>query len=401
MRDLNKIKEFSARDYNARPTLLAEADSRKLAKKNMPGLGGTTCHSFQPVVAPPSPPPQSQHGQRASRRGGREYPEYQGHSHDRHRSDTAYRRQSSRHNHDDAASLSSSRSSRGQRAHRQHRSRYPDNNRYDQSGSAYNSDYEDYPSGREFRRVDSPSRSRRSSNRDSRRGRRGHANDHHYDYYDCDEFSDEYYSDEYDDLNRREAGGRHGSPSNSAKGLRRRAAQRRTYGDSHTGKDNDFGRSDRSWKQTSRNDRKGNGHRDARRRPVAPVYLDDPRNNSDILPPSGHRAARDSISDDSDSADIPRNSKPRSQFGRFLENIKRNAIVSETSSGTALPVQNNDEAPTHDINQSDLPEGDNSKPLDNKHVDDETYTENDVAETNVSPVAEAVATPTAATVTAS
>lgn len=63
MRDLNKVKEFSSIDYSSRPTLLAEADSRRLAKRNMPGLGGTTCHSYQPepelpmAAAVPPPPP--------------------------------------------------------------------------------------------------------------------------------------------------------------------------------------------------------------------------------------------------------------------------------------------------------------------------------------------------------
>ncbi|KAJ2878315.1 hypothetical protein FB639_003423 [Coemansia asiatica] len=355
MRDINKIKEFSVKDYTARPTLLAEADSRRMAKKNMPGLGGTTCHSFQPEVQPQLTPASQQpyHAQTAQRgqhapyhHSDRDRDRVEHHEHVRssRKPDMSRRRTSPRmSNYDDDSyedvSLSSGRSNRryygdsrgGSRnakmqSHHGHRQRSsnPRRNHYDRAGSVYNSDYEDHPHGREFRKANplSSLRNRRGIDR----CRRDYHEDRHYDCYDYEEFSDDYFSDEFDEWSDDRYSERFGSSAGAAKGgLKRRTAQRRAQGDARASRDKDYDREAR-WRGPLRSNGKGGVHHGGRSRPAVPVVnLDDPRNNNDVLPRSAHRSRRGSISGDSDFSEKARNAKPRSQFGRMLANIKRQA----------------------------------------------------------------------------
>ncbi|KAJ1901155.1 hypothetical protein LPJ66_000974 [Kickxella alabastrina] len=429
MRDINKIKEFSAKDYNSRPTLLAEADTRRLAMKNIPGLGGSTCHSFQPKA--PSPqlqpaaiyqhqppqPPQPQQGDQ-SHRYNRDHAEYQEHARGPHRFDLPYHRSSSCQNLETTnyecssvySGVSNGRnyaSSKGIRnpTKQKHQNYYPQKQqeqqksrgRYDRAESFHNSEYEDRHSVREFRQTEPP-RSSRSRPRTDGRRRQGHPEERHYEYYEYNEYSDEYLSDgfnewdedEYDRHNNSEGAGR----------LRRRAAQRRNRGDmrSDYGQDygQDYGRSNGA-RNGPRRDVKGGIIRDMRQVSRIPVHLDDPRDSIDMLPRVIHREGRRSISTESEASEGSRHGMPRSQFGRMLANIKRRVTISSTSSINA--PADIDGKPIDSLPQkTNIAAG--SEPV-AAVAEHEGYSTNDVVEeafVSHSGVASATATPTTAPV---
>ncbi|KAJ1861057.1 hypothetical protein LPJ57_006578, partial [Coemansia sp. RSA 486] len=147
--------------------------------------------------------------------------------------------------------------------------------------------------------------------------------DRHCDYYDYDELSDDYFSDELDDCSDGGYSERFDSSAGAGGRLRRRSAQRRMHADNRMPRNRDYDR-ETAWKP-SRSNGKGGMHRGGRSRPVIPVNLDDPRDNNDVLPRSAHRSRRGSVSGDSDLSDHAKSAKPRSQFGRILANITRQA----------------------------------------------------------------------------
>ncbi|KAJ1809476.1 hypothetical protein LPJ75_004380 [Coemansia sp. RSA 2598] len=222
-----------------------------------------------------------------------------------------------RHNHD---------SHNNQRSSNQRRSRY------DHAGSMYNSDYEDHPSGREFRKVNPPPSSRNRRGIDRRR--RDYRDDRHYDYYDYDDgFSDDYFSEEFNEWSDGEYSECFDSSAGAGGRLRRRVAQRRGQGDVHESRSKGHGR-EAGWKPL-RSDAKGG----ARLRPAIPVNLDDPRDSNDVLPRSAHRSHRGSISGGSDVSENAKNAKPRSQFGRMLANMKRQAAPGSSMAESRAEIE--------------------------------------------------------------
>ncbi|KAJ2588403.1 hypothetical protein IWW49_003007 [Coemansia sp. RSA 1797] len=323
MRDINKVKEFSARDYNSRPTLLAEADSRRLAKKNMPGLGGTTSHSFQPEVVQPvvqqqppleaymPPSPSRPHGHRS----------YQGHPNDSyyaHQPEPVHYQSLSPHqppsrHYDDYASpppstkhRSDARSSGRGRTTKRYQ-RYEDE--YDQ--------YDDRAPVREFRqRV--PHRQPRGRDTLERSHRRH--DERYYDHYD---YSDSYASDYYDELdddydecydNR---GGQRPLP--------RRATQYRPRGAPRGEPRMYEGRRMHPHDHRDVVDEGLRKHRGA--------HLDDPRDSHSVVRAETRGANRQTAAEASANPDAgTHGATPRSQFGRMLANIKRHAAPSKASS---------------------------------------------------------------------
>ncbi|KAJ1941879.1 hypothetical protein EC988_006644, partial [Linderina pennispora] len=233
MRDLSKMKRFSTSDYATRPTLLAEADSRKVAKKAIPGLGGSSSHSFQPDMAqaqkqllylqqqlqiqqqqlqgqmepqtPPSQPqqtPRQQH-QREPNRGGRHDTPNQG-------SPSCHALQK---NHG-GLSVSSSTSYIDPERYTSKGGEHRGHTRRPHGGNAhrhptYSSEYDeaDHHRQREFRQRTSPYQSK-SRKLLARARRRSQHNDDYYDYYDYDD-EEPYRSDYYDEYDDREYDARH------------------------------------------------------------------------------------------------------------------------------------------------------------------------------------------------
>ncbi|KAJ2823793.1 hypothetical protein IWW50_003626 [Coemansia erecta] len=319
MRDINKAKEFSARDYSSRPTLLAEADSRRMAKKNMPGLGGTTCHSFQPEVVQPQQPLPDAYAPRSPPRphGHRDYDPYYAHRPDAPHYTPPPRRHPDDMGHEYISSSSSTnnkrrpdfQSARGRTVKRH--SRYEDS--YDH--------YDSRARAREFRQQE-PQRRPRGRGTLGRSRRRRHDDYDHYDY-DDDDYSDSYASDYYDEwdndnyyddrVGERRGNGR--SPQHRSRGNPQRGTLRM-----------DGGR----WKQPhGRRDEAPEGHRRHRS-----SHLDDPRDSNGVV-----RAATRVVGRHTPDAEPagPPNARPRSQFGRMLANIKRHATVSKTPSPRNSP----------------------------------------------------------------
>ncbi|KAJ2121951.1 hypothetical protein IW147_003853 [Coemansia sp. RSA 720] len=329
MCDINKAKEFSARDYNTRPTLLAEADSRRLAKKNMPGLGGTTCHSFQPEVVQPivqqQPPLEAYMPPSPSRPHG--HRNYQGHPHDpyyAHQPEPAHY-QSPSHHYDDMDRNYASPSpnikhrsdvrsgGRGRGRTTKRHQRYEDE--YDQ--------YDDRAPVREFRqRV--PHRQPRGRDALGRSHRRH--DERYYDHYD---YSDSYASDYYDELDDDydECYGNRGGqrplprratqywPRGTPRGEPRMYEGRRTH---------------------------PHGHRDVvdeGLRKHRGAHLDDPRDSNSVVRAATRGADRQTAAEVCDpvASAGTHGATPRSQFGRMLANIKRHAAPSKTLSPQQSP----------------------------------------------------------------
>ncbi|KAJ2672272.1 hypothetical protein GGI25_005199 [Coemansia spiralis] len=347
MRDLNKIKEFSAKDYNARPTLLAEVDSRMLAKKAMPGLGGISNHSFQPENVPSrsvNPPisPTLRHkyssiselpemGGRADH-SQRDY--YDRHYGSSHKYNPGYEKSMSCQNLygmcSDNASVSSGGSSKRNldardggkglgRNGREHKRRH--RHGYDYSrGDAYGSEYSERGPPREFRRMEAqpPPRGYRAL------GRHGRNNwdDRYYEQYDYEDSSDIYASDCYDEWGEDEYEGYYDNDDIGTHYRRRNTAHRKP----RTKQRLERGKMPAHWRPPPRNGR-GDGiagyHRGEHGKRLQ-IYLDDPRGNSDVayrVAPDIAEKAGSVKSQSSITSATP--VKPRSQFGRILANIRR------------------------------------------------------------------------------
>ncbi|KAJ2693045.1 hypothetical protein H4R19_006060, partial [Coemansia spiralis] len=355
MRDLNKVKEFSARDYNARPTLLAEADCRRHAKKNMPGLGGTTSHSNQlapaPPPMPPPPPPMPQYAPAPPRYQPLSPPRRHEH-HDHydpreahHRSqwpESEYRRPPSRqrladdgHGYASSASGSSNRRRAAARSSRGHPAK-----RRQKHPRGHDDEYEGRRPAREFRPRE-PQQGTRSRHR--RRDER------EYNHYDYDDYSDSYTSDGYDGW------------GSDAEGYDDARARRPVHGRR---------RSERHPRRSS--PRRSSPHRSSPRRgrqepdgrwakPRQRVHttvhrpragrLDDPRDDRSVL----HMAARPARRGDNHDAGVPTSPpgiRPRSQLGRFLANIKRHTHAPSTPAARALAHGPGDLDPASDSDQA-------------------------------------------------
>ncbi|KAJ2775427.1 hypothetical protein IWQ56_000065 [Coemansia nantahalensis] len=324
MRDLNKVKEFSARDYASRPTLLAEADSRRLAKKTMPGLGGTTSHSIQQAVAPPPPPPQPMQQYPPARYQPLSQPQqHEHHDHyDPHGDpreahyrtpwpESECRRRPSRqrlagdsHGYASSASESSTRRRGGARGQAQKRRQ--------KHAFDHDSEYEARGPPREFRPREAPhqhTRSRRAFG-GSRSRRR---DDREYSHYDYDDDSDSYASGCYDECDGESNGYDDGYSRRPAHGRRRtervppRSSPRR-----------------RRTEMDSRWDKPPHRGRAATHRPRA-GRLDDPRDDASIVHVAARPARRDDGAADAGAPASQHAARPRSQLGRFLANIKRQA----------------------------------------------------------------------------
>ncbi|KAJ2703709.1 hypothetical protein H4218_000175 [Coemansia sp. IMI 209128] len=340
MRDINKLKSFSAKDYTSRPTLLAEVDSRQQAKKNMPGLGGTTSHSYQPEAPPPTqqpqppmPEPQYQqyqpfrpHDHADYRDPADHYPRsniYEAPYHNRSRSGRIF---------DDEENDYSSVSSRtsGLRHHETRRgggSGPMRRHRYDHVDNTYGSEYGERLRSREQRQMAPPpsSHSRRvvEQRRQPRRSNRYHEEHHerydyegrsdryardYYDDYDDDEEFDERYNDYYD--HRRASSGL----------ARRHDAQRRPHAsDIRVGRTN---RSEVGWASSYSTRGIAHGRHGYHSRPRV-VRLDDPRDGDSIIFRSSPAPSGKGDSSDSESLLVLEHGKPRSQFGRILATLKR------------------------------------------------------------------------------
>ncbi|KAJ2908939.1 hypothetical protein GGI21_002382, partial [Coemansia aciculifera] len=347
MRDINKLKSFSAKDYTARPTLLAEVDSRQLAKKSMPGLGGTTSHSYQPAIPPtaqqqpqqPLPLPLEQqhipfraHEQADYRDQVDHYPRPDRYEvpYDQHRSRSC---QNFAEDDDDYSSVSSRNSNRRYHDSKRaggggHKSRRP--RRHDH---AYDNDKSLVHRSRDSRQIPPPpsSHGRRAL---GRRPQRRH-NSRYHEHYDYEERSEAYARDNYDDFDdeddeeyderygdrydRRPAGpGYHG----------RHDSQRRPrLADMYA----DRSRRDPRWTPPYH----GRGRDDYHHGRPRFAHLDDPRDGDSIIirtsrPPTGKGG-----SSDSESLLVLEHGKPRSQFGRILANLKRQAAPFAPMSPTA------------------------------------------------------------------
>ncbi|KAJ2852558.1 hypothetical protein IWW36_000187 [Coemansia brasiliensis] len=315
MRDINKVKQFSARDYTSRPTLLAEADSRRMAKKNMPGLGGTTCHSFQPEPMPVSQPqlaPSDMYSppQTPSHRN---YPEYardpQRHAH---RSETSRRRPPSRQPYDDvghgymtsSSSISNKRQSMRREARPKRHGKY--NDAYDR--------HIDRPSMNEFRHRERSGRSRSTLSRHLQK-RRHH--DQTYDYYEYDDdypdsLGSDYYDEwegDYDDCYEQERYSRR----RSSRGSPRRRMSRLDGHRQHYS---------RKWDYEMRS-----GHRRHRS-----AHLDDPRDSNGIVLAATKQLNQQNMANASSFIAQAQSNRPRSQFGRILANMKRKTEASKPAS---------------------------------------------------------------------
>ncbi|KAJ2157052.1 hypothetical protein GGF46_004766 [Coemansia sp. RSA 552] len=325
MRDMNKAKEFSAKDYGSRPTLLAEADSRRQAKKNMPGLGGTTCHSFQPEVQQQQPPPQplqpspsdAYHPRSPSRPHGRRH-HHHGQNYDSPRGDAGHRTSSPRYHPDDpdhgyissTSSVSRSRRHDGRDGRGRRGPRHARRDIYDH--------YDERPPPPEFRQRDPPRR--RSRGRDPYRRRR---EEQDYDHYDYSDYSDSYIS-EYDDEWDYDSDDYYDDHGPDPRDMRRRPAHRRSRGDDPRGP----ARADDRRKKHFHERR--NAMYEPRRKP-RPARLDDPRDGGIFAAPARRGQREEGAPHPGMPAGAP-DAQPRSQFGRMLANIKRHATLSKPSS---------------------------------------------------------------------
>ncbi|KAJ2803516.1 hypothetical protein H4R20_002866 [Coemansia guatemalensis] len=341
MRDLNKIKQFSAKDYSSRPTLLAEVDSRQLAKRNMPGLGGSTCHSFQPEVPPP-PPMQSQPQQQYSSAGYHSSPParpqdhhdhdtYYSHPHDPHytsrRPDPARRKHASRQDSYEKArgySFSSSNSRNKHRAEsKSDRGRSSRKHRDQGRGrDTYGSEYEERPA-REFRQRKPRQRSRGRSSRG--RSHHKHYDERDYDHFDYDDYSDSYASEYYDEwvCNSDDS---YDDRIDDARRYPRRSSKYR----SRDGTGREAARPDDGRRRKQRHGGHSDAH-DAWRKPRR-ARLDDPRDNNRVVSVATKAMARQRAAMGPEQAIDPQAVRPRSQFGRMLANIKQSAPATRTPS---------------------------------------------------------------------
>ncbi|KAJ1666987.1 hypothetical protein IW140_002199 [Coemansia sp. RSA 1813] len=351
MRDLNKMKEFSAKDYTARPTLLAEADSRMLAKKNMPGLGGSANHSYQPQPQhQPQPrqqasqqhPPtirhrQINHGDQADveRRPDRSNQDYHDRYYNTHRFDPGYEKSTSCQNLygmcNDNASISSGGSSKRNRNMRDSRGgegrEHKRRHRHDHRGNAYGSEHGENMHLHEFRRreVRSPQRGYRSLGRHYRKNR----DDYYYEQYDYDDASDMYASDYYDEWDEdMEYEGYYGEDYAEPGRHKKYMAHRKSRGRQRTerGKITPHARPAQPQPRHYRGEEFAEYRGGSRRRP--PVHLDDPRGNNSFTfrtatTTAAENADRRSSAGSQSSIISATRAKPRSQFGRILANIKR------------------------------------------------------------------------------
>ncbi|KAJ2493824.1 hypothetical protein IWW37_000210 [Coemansia sp. RSA 2050] len=340
MRDINKLKSFSAKDYTARPTLLAEVDSRQQAKKNMPGLGGTTSHSYQPEVPPPiqqqpqppMPEPQHQqyqpfrpHDQADYRDPADHYPRsniYEAPYHSRSRSCRIF---------DDEENDYSSVSSRtsGQRYHGVRRSGASGpmrRHRYDHVDNTYGSEYGERLRHRELRQMAPPpsSHSRRmlEQRRQPHRSNRYYDHHEHYDYEERSErYARDYYNDfdDYEEFDERYSD--HYDHRRASSGLaRRRDAQRRPRAsDVRVGCTT---RGEVGWASSYSTRGMNHGRHGYHSRPRV-VRLDDPRDGDSIIFRSSPAPSGKGDSSDSESLLVLEHGKPRSQFGRILATLKR------------------------------------------------------------------------------
>ncbi|KAJ2828100.1 hypothetical protein FBU31_002996 [Coemansia sp. 'formosensis'] len=339
MRDINKLKSFSAKDYTTRPTLLAEADSRQLAKKNMPGLGGATSHSYQPEVPPPiqqQPPPplpEPQHQQHQSfrphdqgdyRDQADHYPRsnrYEAPHHSRSRSCQVYDDEDN-----DYSSVSSRTSGRRHTSARRNGDHGPTRrHRHDHADNTYGSEYGERPRHRESRQMPPPPSSHgRRALEQRRQPRRNDRYHEHYEHYDYEDRSERYARDYYDDYDDDEEfderyGDRYDHQQAGPGFARRRDAQGRTRtSDMRMGR----ARAEAVWASPygSRGSMPGrHGHYGRPRL----VRLDDPRDADSIIIRSSPPHTSKAGSSDSESLLVLEHGKPRSQFGRILANLKR------------------------------------------------------------------------------
>ncbi|KAJ2063230.1 hypothetical protein GGI17_001841 [Coemansia sp. S146] len=341
MRDINKLKNFSAKDYTARPTLLAEVDSRQQARKNMPGLGGTTSHSYQPEAPPPiqqqplPPLPEPQPQQHQSFRP-HDQGEYRDHRDQADHYPRSNRYEVSYHNRsrscqifDDEDNDYSSISSRtsGQRYHGAGRngSHGPTRrHRYDHVDNTYGSEYGERLRHREFRQMAPPPSSHGRQVVEQRRQPHRNARYYEYEHHDYEERSKTYVRDYYDDLDDdEEFDERYGDPYDhrlaAAGSARRRDAQRRPCAsDVRVGR----ARGEARWASPYSSRGSTHGRHGYHGRPRL-AHLDDPRDGDSVIirsspPPTGKASGSDS-----ESLLVLEHGKPRSQFGRILANLKR------------------------------------------------------------------------------
>ncbi|KAJ2883934.1 hypothetical protein H4R27_002432 [Coemansia aciculifera] len=341
MRDINKLKDFSAKDYTTRPTLLAEVDSRQQARKNMPGLGGTTSHSYQPEAPPPiqqqplPPLPEPQPQQHQSFR-----PHDQGEYRDHHDQANHYPRpnryEASYHNRsrscqifDDEDNDYSSVSSRtsGHRRHGAGRngSHGPTRrHRYDHVDNAYGSEYGERLRRREFRQVAPPPSSHDRRVVEQRRQPRRNARYYEYEHHDYEERSETYARDYYDDLDDDEDfderyGDRYDHRLADPGSARRRDAQRQPCAsDVRVGR----ARGEARWASPYSSRGNTHGRHGYHTRPRL-VHLDDPRDGDSVIIRSSPPPIGKASGSDSESLLVLEHGKPRSQFGRILANLKR------------------------------------------------------------------------------
>ncbi|KAJ1671830.1 hypothetical protein GGF38_000506 [Coemansia sp. RSA 25] len=334
MRDINKLKNFSAKDYTAGPTLLAEVDSRQQAKRNLPGLGGATSHSYQPEILPPAPqlqqplppPPEPQHQQPYRPYDQADYRDQVEHypRPDRYEASYHHHRSRSCQNFDEEDVDYSSVSSRtsGWRYHgAKHGGGHKPkkSHRYDH---AYGSEHGAMQRAREFRQMASP-----PSSHDRRAPERRHQrrqDDRYYERYGYEERPEAYareYYDEFDDDDELDEryGGRYDHRPTGPDYPRRRDAQRRPrIADVRV----DRARHDPIWTPPYHGRGSASGRHGYHSRPQL-ANLDDPRDGDSIIIRSSRPPTGKAGSSDSESLLVLEHGKPRSQFGRILANLKR------------------------------------------------------------------------------
>ncbi|KAJ2617280.1 hypothetical protein H4S08_000381 [Coemansia sp. RSA 1365] len=346
MRDLNKLKQFSAKDYSSRPTLLAEVDSRQLAKRNMPGLGGSTCHSFQPEAPPlPIQPPQQQfppagyHSSPPPRPQDRnDHETYYGHPHDQYysprRGDPAHRKQAPRQDSEEKGRrYSSSFSDTGNKRRTEpktDRSRSSRKHRDQERGrDTYGGEYEG-KHVREFRQRKPYQRTRGRSTRGRTHHRR--YDDKDYDHFDYDDYSDSYASEYYEEWDC-DSDDYYDDRVDDARHHRRRSSKYRSRVDAYR-------EPVRAGDGRRRKQRHADAHDSWHKPHRAP--LDDPRDSNRMGTGATKGAVRQGAAIGSEQTIDPHAARQRSQFGRILANIKRGApaagVLSGKSSAQNSPV---------------------------------------------------------------
>ncbi|KAJ2079380.1 hypothetical protein H4R24_003824 [Coemansia sp. RSA 988] len=359
MRDLNKVKQFSAKDYNSRPTLLAEVDSRQLAKRNMPGLGGSTCHSFQPEVPPPPPmqpqpqpqqqqyPPAGYHSNPPARPQDRhDHDTYYSHPNDPHyssrRTDPARRRHAHHQDPDErgrrySSSSSISRSkrradpktdrSRSSRKHHDH----------ERGHDSYSSEYE----GRHVREFRQRKPRQRSRGRSSRgRSHRRRYDDRDYDHFDYDDCSDSYTSEYYNEWDG-DSDDYYDDRVDDARYSRRRSSKYRSRGDPGR----EAARLDDDRRRKQRHGGHGDVH-DPWRKPHR-ACLDDPRDRNRVANVAAKAMAHQEAAIGTEQLIDPHAAQPRSQLGRMLANIKRGAPTAKPPAIQDSPKPENNAPKSH------------------------------------------------------